>query len=151
MSSGRAVETLDAVPVWGSFRADPLPADVYHGGDIAFGWPLVSLWMSTTGDVIANRTANERLHGGWLVGGAVESRGNEFIALPYRPIWPGFAINTLFYAGILWLLFAAPFALRRRRRIKHGLCSKCGYDLRGSNASACPECGTLVQHTASTM
>ena len=37
--------------------------------------------------------------------------GHEF---PLQPIWPGFAINTVFYAFILWLLFAAPFALRRR-------------------------------------
>jgi hypothetical protein len=68
--------------------------------------------------------------------------------LPTRPIWPGFAINTLFYAAILWLLFAAPFALRRHRRIKRGQCAKCGYDLRGSPARAdsplCPECGATV-------
>jgi len=62
--------------------------------------------------------------------------------LPLGPIWPGFAIDTVFYAAILWLLFAAPFALRRRRRIKRGLCPKCAYDLRGSKeATACPECG----------
>ena len=66
--------------------------------------------------------------------------------LPLRPIWPGFAINTVFYAFILWLLFAlggTPFALRRRRRIKRGLCPKCAYDLRGSatDSTTCPECG----------
>ncbi|MNC93465.1 hypothetical protein D3C83_100970 [compost metagenome] len=36
--------------------------------------------------------------------------------LPLRPIWPGFALNTLVYSAILWgawLLFAA---LRRRGR-----------------------------------
>src|SRR4029078_486715 len=42
-------------------------------------------------------------------------------ALPCSPLWPGFAINTLCYAALGWLLFAAPFALRRRRRIKRGL------------------------------
>jgi hypothetical protein len=60
--------------------------------------------------------------------------------LPLLPLWPGFAINTVFYAMILWGLFAAPFALRRRMRIKRGLCPKCAYDLRGSGG-ACPECG----------
>jgi hypothetical protein len=61
-------------------------------------------------------------------------------ALPLVPIWPGFAINTLCYAGILWLLFAAPFALRKRRRIKRGLCPTCAYPV-GTN-ERCTECGT---------
>jgi hypothetical protein len=71
-----------------------------------------------------------------------------------RPIWPGFAINTVFYAAILWLLFAAPFALRKWRRIRRGMCAKCGYDLRGSphpsplpvgvGVPVCPECGTRL-------
>jgi len=70
-----------------------------------------------------------------------DSSGWEF--LPAHPIWPGFAINTVFYALVLWLLLAAPFALRRRRRIKRGLCPKCAYDLRGRGGSsgACAECG----------
>jgi hypothetical protein len=33
---------------------------------------------------------------------------------------------------------------RRRRRIKRGLCVKCGYDLR-RRAIACPECGAMVR------
>ncbi len=65
--------------------------------------------------------------------------------LPSSYAWPGFAINTLFYAVILWMLFAAPFALRRWRRVKRGLCPACGYDLRGSSADVCPECGKPVK------
>jgi hypothetical protein len=66
--------------------------------------------------------------------------------LPVRPVWPGFALNTVFFATIVWLLFAAPFALRRWRRVMRGLCPKCGYDLRGAaaDANACPECGGAV-------
>jgi hypothetical protein len=66
--------------------------------------------------------------------------------LPLLPIWPGFAINTVFYAAVLWMLFVAPFALRRWRRIRRGLCPKCGYDLRGAatDSAACPECGSAV-------
>jgi len=60
--------------------------------------------------------------------------------IPLRPIWPGFAINTIFYTMILWLPFA-PFQLRRYRRVKRGLCIKCGYDLRGAVHEKCPECG----------
>jgi hypothetical protein len=60
--------------------------------------------------------------------------------VPLRPIWPGFAINTVFYAAILWLLFAAPFAIRRRRRIKRGLCPACAYPV--GDSAVCTECGT---------
>ena len=38
-------------------------------------------------------------------------------ALPLRPIWPGFAVNTLFYAALLWLLIPGPFVLRRFIRV----------------------------------
>ncbi len=61
--------------------------------------------------------------------------------LPLHPIWPGFAINTIFYAALLWLLTLGPFTARRMIRRKRGHCIKCGYDLRGEFSSGCPECG----------
>jgi hypothetical protein len=63
-------------------------------------------------------------------------------ALVYEPLWPGFAINTAFYAAILWLLFAAPFALRRRTRIKRGLCPACAYPI--GDSPLCTECGKQI-------
>ena len=63
--------------------------------------------------------------------------------VPALPIWPGFAINTVFYAFVLWLLFAAPFALRRWRRIKRGLCPKCAYPV--GTSDVCTECGARVR------
>jgi hypothetical protein len=68
--------------------------------------------------------------------------GPSYRIMGWRPLWPGFAINTLFYAGILWLLFAAPFALRRRRRIKGGLCPACAYPV--GESAICTECGKPV-------
>ena len=43
------------------------------------------------------------------------------VTLPLRPIWPGFAVNTIFYAAILWLVIPGPIALRRHIRRKRGL------------------------------
>ena len=63
--------------------------------------------------------------------------GRGFI--PFRPIWPGFALNTIFYAAILWLLIPGPFALRRFLRVRRGLCPKCAYPM--GDSSVCTECG----------
>ncbi len=62
----------------------------------------------------------------------------------FRPIWPGFAVNTAFYAAILWLLIPGPFALRRLIRRRRGVCRACGYDLRHAEHEACPECGVTA-------
>jgi hypothetical protein len=62
--------------------------------------------------------------------------------VPGTALWRGFAINTVFYAAVLWLLFAAPFALRKRRRIKRGLCPKCAYPV--GTSEKCTECGAAV-------
>jgi hypothetical protein len=74
------------------------------------------------------------------------------VLLPLDVIWPGFAINTLFYAAIAWLLIRGPFALRRLMRAKRGRCAACGYDLRGqtningidAKTARCPECGAIA-------
>ncbi len=68
--------------------------------------------------------------------------GPSYRIVGWRPIWPGFAINTLFYAAILWLLIAALFALRRRRRIKRGLCPACAYPI--GESDICTECGDTL-------
>ncbi len=109
----------------------------------ARGWPLLALmsWIERHDGAQTTRAGVDLTF--WP---RKNSAGRTtYRLLPTRPIWPGFAINTLFYAAILWLLFAAPFALRRRRRVKLGMCVKCGYDLRGSPPHAdttnCPECG----------
>ena len=63
---------------------------------------------------------------------------------PTSPIWPSFAINTVFYAVVLWMLFALPRAVRRRVRIRRGQCASCGYSLRESVSEKCPECGIAI-------
>ncbi len=68
--------------------------------------------------------------------------GTQYRLAPLRPIWPGFGINTLFYAAMLWLLIPGPFtllALRRFIRRKRGLCPACGYP--AGESAVCSECG----------
>ena len=99
------------------------------------GWPCKSLWY--WGEFSDEWT----LHGALSVSlGSDQPR-----RLPILPIWPGFAINAVFYAAVLWLLLTGPGRLRRFLRLRRGLCPACAYDLRGrgrdSDSSICPECG----------
>ena len=57
-------------------------------------------------------------------------------------IWPGFAINTIFYAAIVWLLFFTPGAVRRTIRRRRGLCPACAYPI--GTSPVCTECGNGV-------
>jgi hypothetical protein len=58
--------------------------------------------------------------------------------MPCGPISPGFAINTIVYAAVLWLVFAFPLELRRYRRRKRGLCPACAYPI--GESRVCTEC-----------
>lgn len=62
--------------------------------------------------------------------------------MPLRIILPGFAINTMFYAAILWLVFAAPGFVRRRIRTRRGQCLACGYP--NGSSDVCTECGKAL-------
>jgi hypothetical protein len=107
------------------------------------GWPACSLraieWRESSLDQPTGEVVKQSYI--WFERRFDDARAEGW--LPLHPIWPGFAINTLFYAAVLWVLFSAPFALRKWRRIRRGLCPKCGYDLRNrpSDSAVCPECG----------
>jgi hypothetical protein len=66
-----------------------------------------------------------------------------YLFLPLQPIWPGFAINTIFYSAILWLLFFAPGSVRRMIRRRRGLCPACAYPV--GTSEVCTECGGPVR------
>ena len=112
----------------------------------AKGWPKLTLWYESQ---TPDRMTITGILGGIEIGGHWDpgELGEWTVfpkALPLRPIWSGFIVNTLFYAIILWLLIPGPFVLCRLIRLKRGRCPKCGYDLRGQLPGAgrgCPECG----------
>lgn len=70
--------------------------------------------------------------------------------LAVRPLWPGFAINTVVYAALAWGIWCVPGIVRRsvrRRRARRGDCAACGYSLAGI-VGKCPECGRGVSPAA---
>ena len=102
---------------------------------LSFGWPARSL----AGDAWA-KINPKPLVVQWESAAMLVDAGNSFM-IPLRPIWPGFVINTILYAVILWGLYSAVVTLRRVRRKEPGLCSVCRYDLRHADHAVCPECG----------
>lgn len=113
------------------------------------GWPMASLECDTISDgwgVVFPRNPGDTAvwRGGVvvprIVGGEIRKRAPEVPdPLPLRPVWTGFALDTLLYAAACWTIMGGPFTLRRWRRVRRGLCLKCGYPVRG--LARCPECG----------
>ena len=62
-------------------------------------------------------------------------------------IVPYWSVTVLASLLPVYCLAKVPAALRRRRRIRRGLCVQCGYDMRAST-DRCPECGTLASPVA---
>ncbi len=111
-------------PPWKAADAGPYYLQPIRTGDGRIVRPMEQ-WQSRSAVVVVGR-------------GTTASR-----VLPLRPIRPGFAVNTLFYAALLWLPFAL-YTVRRLIRQRRGLCLACGYDLRHAGHEACPECGVTA-------
>ncbi len=133
--SGRAWWTTDALPA-----ADST-------GNVGCGWPTLALSARvrpTPASVIA-RERSIVIKGGFVLGNkALNPPRDETlpIILPYRPIWPGFIVNTGAYGGLLLAIFVVPGLIRRWVRRRRGQCPACGYP-RGVSA-VCSECGAVL-------
>ncbi len=105
---------------------------------IEAGWPMRSLFGCYLIDDWDSGDGWER----GFIDSPLWADRNAQRSLPIEPIWPGFALNTLFYATILYLLFAAPGVVRRRIRTKRGQCPACAYPI--GTSEVCTECGALL-------
>jgi hypothetical protein len=109
----------------------------------ARGWPMLALWCE--------HSANTLPAGGYALSGfRVRARGPAVGSLaasplPWRPIWGGFLMDTLIYAGVAglgyWVLFVPRRFVKELSRMKRGCCISCGYQLGYDFRAGCPECG----------
>ncbi len=148
----------DLIPRWtglrtqgASYEAGAVPSE-YRGVDLR-GWPMPSLWLELVNEpsgagtlaVVGGLDTGRLRRVTWSATPTVLSRhGNVFpVALPLRPRWPGFVVNTIAYAAvtavIVWLLQT----VRRRWRMRQGRCPTCGFPVGAT--TTCSECGSTVR------
>jgi hypothetical protein len=122
-----------------------------HNYALAAGWPCLCVtamctttWDASKPEVDDGSEYVLTLHTGMLVrddslNWAFEPRQ---LVLPFRPLWPGFGLNTLFYAAILATIFLVPAYIRRTLRRRGGRCPTCAYPIGAS--PTCTECGSAA-------
>jgi hypothetical protein len=157
MTDSGAVKTVGdrrpQIPAWSGIRYDAVGARKspnFLEATEARGWPFLSLSAS-----FAVGTPSPYL--AWESAGGVEIQpptdaANVYDAsgrtVPLRPIWLGFAANTLIYAAALWMLGRVPALGRRLVRVTRGLCPACGYP--PGDSAVCTECGAKRRAAAGT-
>lgn len=125
----------EPVPAWVGWRG--APEENWVEWTFATGWPLRSL---KCGSSQLQRTGP----GGAPIlvpwGGIPIPRwGLRMSFLPFVPVWPGFVIDSVVWAFLLWSFLRLRRAFLSWRRRARGACAECGYLVSG--ARACPECG----------
>ncbi len=143
---GFDIEVRERAYDWSKIRA----SGAWFANEEATGWPQVCLrWYSR----IPLWHAPRKTFGCLALGGPRRRTVHGVIipvpegdrSLPLIPIWRGVAVNTIFYAALLWLLILGPFALRRFIRVRRGLCPKCAYPM--GESAVCSECGKALPTT----
>jgi hypothetical protein len=133
LKSGRELAMSEVLPSW----INPLWVQGNRNPNIvgAYGWPTISMWCQHDRrmDAASGAASRQDVDAWLLLGQSVER------SVPLNPISPNFAINTIFYAAILWMLFFAPGSVRRTIRRRRGLCPACAYPI--GTSPVCTECG----------
>jgi hypothetical protein len=130
------------------FSPPPPPASYQRGEESAHefagqahGWPMRAMYFSLDEDYTVS--ASPEVEGGFVTGlprwkSSVARTAPQPRVLPLRPLWPGFALNTLIFAALFGLVFV-PSLLRKRLRRQNACCPHCGYP--AGPSPICSECG----------
>jgi hypothetical protein len=140
---GRSVEEYGAIAPTAN-RDELWRAEQYSITIGSAGWPCRALQWERW-QVINSLRPNELPQHSWWLSGIFIPTASSYPShlhttiLPLRPLWPGFAINAVFYAVLLWLICRAVYRFRRIVRSHRGLCPSCGYPM--GSTPVCTECG----------
>jgi hypothetical protein len=116
-------------------------------GQFKFGWPCRATELIHLQDSTKPSDEGNIIIGGLPVTNQIPDLGASVVgAIPLRPLWGGFAVNTFLYALVLMCVLAIPIAAIRIRRWRRGRCPSCGYPLGVSDR--CTECGRQWKVTA---
>ena len=126
----------------------------------AFGWPLRSVILHGVMRTVEwpRSPENERYEriefwtdglGDWDVGYRTSSQESPAVGIAWKPIWPMFLANSVILGlPLVAIGWCAVRVCRTRHAKRH--CQSCGYNLRGSQSSHCPECGVETSHLSAT-
>ncbi len=118
---------------------------------LATGWPWVTMWSSydqqpgggywwfksRNGIKVADAPANPNFR---------SVLSPRELALPLRIVPGGFALCTLVWAVVWWVVLFGWRAVIRFVRVRRGRCPACAYDRGGLDpGTPCPECGLLAR------
>lgn len=124
--------------------------EVYESG---WPWPCLSwqaqLEIEKIQTIITRTRTNTRetkVRHSWQTGFQPPSLLTDWVhpdrRLPTTLLWLGIIAGSLLYALFAYMSICGPALLRRAMRHHRGCCLQCGYNLVGSKAHVCSECGS---------
>src|SRR5262245_32202201 len=126
---------------------DPAPRIAWGVAHDRRGWPMRAFDCVIIGPTSTRAPSVYLVRHGFAQGAAVLQPQSlaPIRVVPYRPVWVGLVVNTVFYGLVWWAIISAGVWLvgggRAQARLRRGHCPACGYDLLGNVAEGCPECG----------
>lgn len=148
--SGATPVKTPATVVGGSWEERPLHDPLLAGRETRVGSiaseSTISAMPGGTVEQRGGKPPNPRIAGAITVSG-------QTLRLSFRPpyVYERYTVSMWLLAALVllpawWFLLMTVIRWRRTRtRRRRGLCTECGYDLRGNPSSAaCPECGTTA-------
>lgn len=135
------IAPLRAIPLVGTVA-------VQHVALRSVGLPLAGLQSSewSTGSQASLSPIN------WESSGSVQlpywPSAASVVTMPWMPVWPGFAVDTVWWGCAWFFVPRGALAARAWHRRRRGRCGYCNYNVAGHHSLLCPECGAAQKQSS---